>query len=250
MTTVKIAQLYPEQLGVTGDRGNVRTLEARLEQHGIAAETTRVGIGEPLPTDLDILVIGNGPLSAMRGLHDDFLARAEQISAFISDGGALFAVGGSAELLGARIDLADGTHLDGMSALPYRVARVADRRVGYIVVDTPEGQVVGFEDHASEWTLDSADASWGTVVDGNGSFARGDGRGEFVRVGNALVGNVQGPALPLNPALSDALLRAVAERRGFDLGDVARSDLDAYAEGARDAILRLLHGRDFKTIQI
>ena len=250
MTTVKIAQLYPDQLGVTGDRGNVRALEARLEMRGVTPETTRVSVGDSLPSDLDILVIGNGPLSAMRGVHEDFLSRAAQISAFVGDGGALFAVGGSAELLGTGVDLIDGSQLTGIGALPYRVKRVADRRVGYIVVDTPEGQVVGFEDHASEWVLDSVDAGWGTVADGNGSYPLADGRGEFVRVNNALVGNVQGPALPLNPILTEVLLRSVAERRGFDLPSAPSNDLDVYADGARETILRLLHGRDFKTIQI
>ena len=39
---LKIIQLYPEELGVAGDRGNVMALTTRLQHAGIAAELVRV----------------------------------------------------------------------------------------------------------------------------------------------------------------------------------------------------------------
>ncbi|WP_460795557.1 type 1 glutamine amidotransferase [Microbacterium sp. GXF0217] len=251
MTQVTIAQLYPAELGVTGDRGNVRAIERRLGARGVETATALVAPGEELPADLDVLVIGNGPLSALRGVHADLTARTDQLAAFVSDGGVLFSVGGSAELLGERLDAQDGEKLDGIGVLPYRVARVSDRRVGYIIVDTSDGPVVGFEDHASEWTLTDAATAYGTVRDGHGSFARGEGRGEFVRAGNAFACNVQGPVLPLNPALTDVLIDAVAERRGFTAPAAERSELDEYAEAARTKILmRPTRDKGFKTIKV
>ena len=73
---------------------------------------------------------------------------------------------------------------------------------------------------------------------GKGSFARAQGRGEAVRRGEAYATNVQGPALPLNPQLADALLRAAAERRGAEYltGD-RHTEIDRLAAGAREAIL-------------
>ncbi|MFC4139341.1 MULTISPECIES: type 1 glutamine amidotransferase [unclassified Microbacterium] len=251
MTQVTIAQLYPAELGVTGDRGNVRAIERRLAARGVETTTVLVAPGERLPDALDVLVIGNGPLSALRGVHADLTARKDRLDAFVSDGGVLFSVGGSAELLGERLDAPDGESLDGIGVLPYRVARVSARRVGYIIVDTPDGPVVGFEDHASEWTLIDAASAYGTVRDGHGSFTRGEGRGEFVRVGNAFSSNVQGPVLPLNPALTDVLVDAVAERRGLTLSPARASDLDEYADAARTKILmRPTRDKGFKTIQV
>lgn len=250
MTQISIVQLYPAELGITGDRGNVRTLEERLRARGVASITTHVGVGEPLPEDVDIVVIGNGPLSALRGVHADFVARAQQLRSFIADDRTLFAVGGSAELLGERIDLTDGDSVGGVGVMPYRVSRTRDRRVGYITVRTPDAAVVGFEDHASEWTLTDESAAYGTVVAGRGSYSRGDARGEFVRHRNAVVGNVQGPVLPLNPALADVLVSAAAARRGLDLPDATPSPFDEYAKGARDAIERFVHDKGFKTIQL
>lgn len=250
MTRVNIVQLYPVELGVTGDRGNVRALEARLQARGIDARITRAGIGDAVADDADLVVIGNGPLSALRGVHDDLAARAGWLEQFVSDGGALFAMGGSAELLGEGVDLVEGDHVAGLGILPYRVARTRDRRVGYIIVDTPDVRVVGFEDHASEWTLSEGDAAYGTVVVGRGSYDRGAQRGEYVRRGNAIAGNVQGPVLPLNPALSDVLLAAVAQRRGFELPVAPAGRIDEYAGEARATIERIIHDKGFKTIQL
>ena len=251
MTQVTIAQLYPAELGVTGDRGNVRAIERRLAARGAETTTVLVAPGEDLPAALDVLVIGNGPLSALRGVHADLIARRDRIAGFVADGGVLFSVGGSAELLGERLDAPEGEVLEGLGALPYRVARVSERRVGYIIVDTPHGPVVGFEDHASEWVLADAASAYGTVRDGHGTFAKGEGRGEFVRVGNAFASNVQGPVLPLNPALTDVLVDAVADRHSVTLAPATRSALDEYAEAARTKILmRPTRDKGFKTIKV
>lgn len=250
MTQLTIAQLYPVELGITGDRGNVRAIEERASARGLDTTTVRAGIGEELPQDVDVIVIGNGPLSALRGVHADFQGRADALRAFIDAGGVLFAVGGSAELLGAGIDLTDGGFLQGLGLMPYRVTRTRDRRVGYITVETPDVRVVGFEDHASEWTLTDGSAAYGSVSAGRGSFARGEGRGEFVRHRNAFAGNVQGPVLPLNPGLADVIVTAAAQRRGVDVSDPEHGPFDEYAQGARAAIDRFIDDKGFKTIQL
>lgn len=256
MTQITIAHLYPAELGVTGDRGNVRAIEARLAAAGIDHATTRVGIGEKLPEDLDILIIGNGPLSAMRGVHADLTARGERIRSFVADGGVLLAVGGSAELLSRGITTLDGETLDGLGVFDASVARTRQRKVGYITVDTAIGRVIGFEDHASEWTLDDSAHGYGRVTFGQGSFALPGGgeqpvRGELVRVGNAIASNAQGPLLPLNPDLVREMITRAAERRGIEADLTTGVDaLDGYAAGARAAIEELVHGKGFNTIQL
>jgi len=247
---IHMVQLYPAELGITGDRGNVRALEQRVRARGLDVRTTLVGVGEAIPAETDLIVIGNGPLSALRGVHADFLARRDDLRAFLDDDRVLFSVGGSAELLGERIDLTDGDRVAGVGVMPYRVTRTRDRRVGYITVRTPGENVVGFEDHASEWVLGSEATAYGEVVAGRGSYQHGAGRGELVRHRNAFTGNVQGPVLPLNPGLADVLVAAVADRRGIALPAVTHSAFDEYAQGARDAIGRFIHDKGFKTIPL
>ncbi|MFF5626701.1 type 1 glutamine amidotransferase [Microbacterium sp. NPDC012755] len=247
--TVRIVQLYPVELGITGDRGNVRALQVRLERAGVPVDVVRVGIGEALPADADIIVLGNGPLSAMRIVADDLRARAAELERFVEAGRSLFAIGASAELLSEGVDLLDGESLEGLGLFPFRVARTRDRNVGYIIADAPFGRVIGFEDHASRWTLGPQADAAGTVVAGKGSFSLDGAAGEIVRRGESYASNVQGPALPLNPQWSDAILTAVTARRGiaWSAGD-AHTHLNEYADGARAAIEHLVHSKDFSTI--
>lgn len=255
MTQITIAQLYPDQLGVTGDRGNVRALEVRLEAAGAEVSTHRVGPGDELPADLDILVVGNGPLSAMRGVHADLMGRGDGIRSFAEAGGALLAVGGGAELLSRGITTLDGESIDGVGVFDASVVRTRQRKVGYIVVDTPVGRVTGFEDYASEWSLAAPEHGYGRVQFGEGSFVIPDAgepaRGELVRERNAFASNVQGPLLPLNPELIREILTGVAAQRDVELDlTVGAGALDAYAAGARSAIETLVRGKGFHTIQL
>lgn len=249
--TVRVAQLYPETLGVTGDRGNVRALQTRLERAGATVEAIPVATGDELPADIDVIVIGNGPLSAMRGVHADLTARGDRIRAFVEEGGALLAVGGGAELLSTGVTTLDGERLEGLGVFDASVERTRRRKVGYIVAETPIGRVLGFEDYASEWTLAEADHAYGRVVFGQGSFETGTARGELIRTRNAIASNVQGPLLPLNPDLVRDIITAVLRRREIELDLAADVEsLDAYAAGARATIETLVHGKGFNTIQL
>jgi CobQ-like glutamine amidotransferase family enzyme len=250
MMKLHIAQLYPSTLGVTGDRGNVRSLQLRAERRGIAVTVSEVEAGASLGKNVDIVVVGNGPLSALRRVHEDFLSRKAWFDDHVASGRALLSIGGSAELLGEGIDLIDGDFMPGLGVLPYRVARTRTRKVGYNITQTPDTKLIGFEDHASEWTLKDPDAAYGLVVDGHGSYDRAEGRGEFVRHHSAFAGNIQGPLLPLNPELSDVILTVTLAQRGEALPAGDMGGLDHYATHARETIERLLHGRDFVSIAV
>lgn len=235
--TLRIAQLYPEELGVTGDRGNVIALRARWERAGGSVEHLLVGRGDAIPADADIVIVGNGPLSAMRLVLPDLREKAVQLETLVSAGAPLLAVGGGAELLSEGVETLEGETLTGIALFPFRVRRVRDRRVGYVVADTEHGRLAGFEDHASEWILGEGSVAYGTLTAGRGSFVDGGRRGEAIRRGDTYATNVQGPALPLNPQLTDALLGAAAARRGVEyrVGD-AHAEIDRLAAGAREAI--------------
>ncbi|MFE2772210.1 type 1 glutamine amidotransferase [Microbacterium resistens] len=249
--TIRIVQLYPRELGVTGDRGNVRALETRLQRAGHDVEVFHAGIGDPTPENPDAIVIGNGPLSAMRIVADDLRARRDELARALQDDVPVLAVGGGAELLSAGVTLLDGEVLDGLGLLPFRVERTRERRVGYIIAETADGPLIGFEDHASTWRLDDAAQPYGTVRAGKGSFPHAGGTGEAVRAGSAFATNVQGPVLPLNPRFADAILSMVAARRGlhYAAGD-AQAALDELAAGARAAIEKNVDGEVFTYMQV
>lgn len=248
MTMLRIVQLYPDLLGVTGDRGNVEVLAARASLAGHETEVTLVGLGEDAPVEADLVVIGNGPLSALRVVRDDLASRREWLRALIGGGSVVLAVGGGSELLSEGIDLVDGTHLDGLGLIPARVGRTKQRRVGYVVADTADGKLVGFEDHASLWRLSDPAMAYGTVTAGNGGI---EGGFETVRMGSVYATNVQGPVLPLNPDLADALLTQAFARLDAQYSPgPTHAEIDAHARAARAEIERLAVDKRFTAIQL
>ena len=245
MSELTIVQLYPDELGVAGDRGNVMALTARLTHAGHSVTVIAHEVGSTLPTNVDLVIVGNGPLSAMRNIHADLLANGDRLRALRASGVAVFAYGSGAELLGHSITLADGTSLEGLAVLPFRATRVSRRAVGYVIVNSLFGQIVGFEDNASRWTLDAGAKPLGVLEAGSGN---GDGSVEGVldtgTIGTAASGTVAigtqvgGPALPLNPLLTDAIIASIGKRRGFTVTNSERDEkIEHYATRARDVII-------------
>lgn len=234
MSAVTIVQLYPDELGVAGDRGNVMAVRERLVRSGIAVTVTEHRVGMTLPNAADLIIVGNGPVSAMRNMHGDLLANGPAIRELVESGIPLFAYGSGAELLGHEVTLRDGTSLEGVGVLPFTAERTDQRKVGYVLTETRFGSVVGFEDNASVWHLDRAATALGAIIEGGGN---GEGNAEGVISGVMIGTQVGGPVLPLNPLLTEALIGFMAERSAFDYAaSPADADLDRYAERAREVI--------------
>src|SRR5215468_9013606 len=59
--TLTLGHLYPEQLNMYGDRGNIITLTKRCQLRGIKLRVVGLGIGDALaPDEYDLLFIGGG----------------------------------------------------------------------------------------------------------------------------------------------------------------------------------------------
>ena len=229
-----ILELYPNELEASGERGNVTALSTRLERAGHSVSVVRHEVGDRLKTDADIVVVGNGPVSAVRAVHSDLLSNRDALRALASEGVPFFAVGAGAELLGSGITLADGTVIEGIAVFPFSARRGVPRQVGYIVVESAHGTIVGFEDNASEWVLEQGAVPLGVVTSGGGN---GNGR-EGVISGASIATQTKGPVLPLNPALADALIRSALERRDEAYATSTRhAELDRLAAKSREVIV-------------
>jgi CobQ-like glutamine amidotransferase family enzyme len=230
-----IAQLYPDELGVTGDSGNVLAIATRLERAGATVRVEHHRVGDAPPERPDVVVIGNGPLSAVRSVIDDLRAIAPLLSEWVAAGVPLLAVGAGMEALGEQIVPPDGPAIDGIGVFPISTRRDGARHAGYLVVESSVGTIVGFEDHRTTTTRRGDAAAFGRVTAGvTGTAGSDDG----VRVANAIGTRVQGPVLPLNPVLTDFLVARAAERRGLEWAATpAHAELDRLAEEARGVIL-------------
>lgn len=237
---LNILHLYPRELGINGDVGNVTALVKRAEWRGLTTNVHRHDIGDELVTGVDIVHIGSGPLSSQRIVHADLLRIAPALRDLAAAGVPILAVAGGWQLLGHQLVTADGESLAGAGVFPSRATLGSERHVGEIVVESVDGALAGFENHSATTVLDDGAVPLGAIVEGRGNGPDASGRRvEGVRVGESFGTHLHGPVLPMNPVLADRLLAAALAARAEGLPQAVTRDLasaDGFAANARRAI--------------
>ncbi|WP_271178888.1 type 1 glutamine amidotransferase [Leifsonia poae] len=238
MTALRILHLYPRELGINGDVGNVTALVERARWRGIETEVVTHEAGVRLPDDIDIVHIGSGPLSSQRVVLEDVQRIAPALRAWRDGGVPVLAIAGGWQLLGSELVTSDGERLAGAGVFPTRATLGAERHVGEIVVRTSEGTLAGFENHSATTVLEGAEPL-GTVISGFGNEASSSERYEGVRIAAAIGTHLHGPVLPMNPSLADRMLGSALALRGTSEPLATTSELehvDRFAANARRAI--------------
>lgn len=241
MSALRILQLYPQELGINGDRGNVLALTRRLEWRGLAVEVVEAGPGDRLPAQPHLVHIGHGPRSALRAVLERGAAHHALLRDWAAAGVPVVAIGSGFHLLAAHLVDAGGDTVDGAGVLPVTVREVGARVVGEVLgTATEAGRIAGFVNH-------------GVAVDRGGltpfvTLERGPGDGDpqaegdavldGVRHGSVMATHVGGPLLPMNPSVADELLAAALGRIGRTLPEPDDRVLqaDERARRARAAI--------------
>lgn len=212
--TITIGHLYPKQMNVYGDMGNVITLRYRLEQRGMTVRYLPIESLRVLSKEhIDILIGGGGQDSNQELVQSDLQRHGSELRSRCEDGITAFMVCGMYQLLGKRFVLADGTEVSGAGILDLETHAGHDRLIGNIVVDSPYGKLVGFENHSGRTYLGHGVKPLGTVLTGAGN--NGDDHTEGTVFKNVFGTYMHGPGLAKNPALADELLiRALARKYG------------------------------------
>lgn len=235
MSVLRILHLYPKQLGINGDAGNVLALAERAAWRGVETEVVTHDPGADLPASVDILHIGSGPLSSQRAVLGDIERIAPRLREWRDAGVPILAIAGGWQLLGTQIETPEGEALAGAGVFPTRAVLSARRHVAEVVVRTRDGlTLAGFENHSAATTLEGGEPL-GDIVSGFGN----GGRTEGVVIGSAIGTHLHGPVLPMNPVLADRML-ATALRA--ELPPVTQTErVDRYAANARRAIAERLN---------
>jgi len=234
-----IGWLYGDKMNIYGDRGNVIALSQRARWRGIDAEVRNIGLGEPIPTDVDCFFWGGGQDQEQVAVaHDLQGAKGKVIRQAVDDGVALLAVCGGYQLLGHEYRPHDADPLPGIAVFDAVSVAGPERFIGNVVVDTRWGELVGFENHSGLTTLGPGLEPLGQVRIGHGNNGR-DGTEGAVR-GHAVGCYLHGSLLPKNPVLTDWLIARALERRyGYvDLEPLA-DDIEsaAHSSAVKRAVL-------------
>lgn len=231
---MKIAHLYPREMNLYGDTGNVLVLRRRLEWRGLPAEVVPVRQGDAIPDDVDVLVGGGGQDAAQGDIGTDFVARGPQLRELAEAGVVVLAICGSYQLLGHRFVTHEGRDIPGVGILDVETFGSSTRLIGNIAVDSPEfGRLIGYENHSGLTRLGAAATPLGRTAAGRGN--NGEDRGEGAVWRNVVGTYLHGPLLAKAPRLADELLRRALVRRGeLGAGDTLPALDDRRADRAAE----------------
>jgi lipid II isoglutaminyl synthase (glutamine-hydrolysing) len=243
--TLRVLALYPEQMNIYADRGNILFLQRRCEWRGIGFEYASSGPGEGFdPAAHDLIYIGGGQDRDQRLVAEDMLrSKREALAVAVDDGAATLAVCGGYQLLGHSYQL-EGERIPGLGLVDLETVREpGPRLIGNVVIEAEVGgetlEIAGFENHGGRTHLGENAEPLGRVIRGHGNNGR-DGL-EGVRRLNLFGTYLHGPLLPKNVRLADRLIaRALARRSGEEPElEPLDDELEAAAhESARAAAIR------------
>ena len=207
-----IVHLYPREMNIYGDAGNVLTLVKRLQWRGYEAEVRAVEIGEPFDfSQADIVFGGGGQDRGQLIVGPDLVRRGEALRTAAADGLPMLLVCGLYQLFGRGFTTADGQELPGIAIFHATTHGGEERLIGNIVLESDYGRLVGFENHSGQTILEPGQTPLGRVTKGYGNDA--GSRHEGAVINNAIGTYLHGPILPKNPALADHLLLTALKRR-------------------------------------
>lgn len=228
---ITILQLYPKDMNIYGDNGNVQVLVRRLEWYGYTPVVTEYNPGDTLPTNPDIIIGGGGQDSGQEKIHEDLLKIGPQLKAWADNGTPTLVVCGLYQLFGHFFKTLNGTMLEGIGILDVKTYGTNERLIGNIVTSNETfGTVIGYENHSGQTFLGENAEPFATVIKGAGNNSK-DGQ-EGARYKNTIGTYLHGSILPKNPAIADFLIRtAVTKKYGEFSQDLID---DSFANSARD----------------
>jgi CobQ-like glutamine amidotransferase family enzyme len=214
---LRVLSLYPEQMNIYADRGNILFLQRRCEWRGIEFSHAGAGPGDPVdPGAHDLFYVGGGQDRDQRMVAQDMVAtKRDALTAAVENGAGLLAVCGGYQLLGHSYQL-DEEKLPGLGLADLETVREPGKRlIGNVAIEVDLGTgsrlLAGFENHGGRTYLGDGAEALGRVVEGHGN--NGCDKREGVRRANLIGTYLHGPLLPKNAWLADHLIATALERR-------------------------------------
>lgn len=234
--SITILQLYPRDMNIYGDWGNVLTLKRRLEWRGYDVDLREYNVGDEFPGDIDIIVGGGGQDSGQSRIGSDLLTIGPALKQLADDGMPMLVICGLYQQFGRFFKTSEGDMIDGIGILDIETHGSDTRMIGNIITHSDEfGDIVGYENHSGQTTLGRGTTPLARVLLGAGNNDH-DGH-EGARYRNVIGSYLHGSLLPKNPAIADFLI-ATAVKRKYNEDLPPLNLTDDYTEQAREIALK------------
>lgn len=229
--TIRLLQLYPRDMNIYGDWGNVLVLQRRLQWQGYDVELLTYNPGDKFPEDVDIIVGGGGQDSGQDAIQQDILAIGPTLKTLADSGVPMLVVCGLYQLFGHFFKTRTGHVIKGIGLLDVETHGGDERMIGNIVTTSDTfGEIVGYENHSGATTLGAGTQPFGRVRQGAGNNGTDATEGALYK--NVIGTYLHGSLLPKNPAVADWLIKQAVERKYGEFTPTAVID-DTFATNAR-----------------
>ena len=134
---LRLLALYPDQMNIYADRGNIVFLQRRCEWRGIEFSHGGAGPGEAVdPRSADLFYVGGGQDRDQRAVAADMVAtKRESLAAAAEDGAVMLAVCGGYQLLGHSYQLGE-ERLPGLGIADLETVREeGPRLIGNVAIE-------------------------------------------------------------------------------------------------------------------
>jgi CobQ-like glutamine amidotransferase family enzyme len=207
-----------------GDYGNILALQYYAKKIGVEISVDLISLHDKFDdTKYDFAMFGGGQDYEETIVAKDLPIKADNLKKYIENGGPLLAVCGGYQLLGHYMVMADGTRVDGISAMDHYTENLHSdklgdsmrnkRLIGNIVIKNPiTGETYhGFENHQGRTFIGNDELPLGDVQSGFGN--NGDDKTEGVVYKNVYGSYFHGPILTRNGNLAKRILQTALERK-------------------------------------
>ncbi len=212
MKQITITHLYPRELNIYGDRGNIITLKKRLLWRHYEVKVDAVHPGHRYDfTKSDIIFGGGGQDKGQEIVADDLQAKKNELMAATNDGVVMLGICGTYQLFGHRFVTLEAKEIPGIGIFQAETIGSKKRMIGNAVITSDFGTLVGFENHSGKTNLFKGQESLGKVLKGYGN--NGSSGFEGAIMNNSFGTYLHGPLLPKNPRFADELLHRALSRK-------------------------------------
>jgi CobQ-like glutamine amidotransferase family enzyme len=211
---ITILQLYPRDMNIYGDWGNVLTIKRRLQWHGYKTKLIEYNPGDTFPADVDIILGGGGQDAGQDKIQDDLLTIGPKLRAMADNDVPMLVICGLYQLFGKFFKTQDGHIIEGIQLFNIETHAGPERLTGNIVTRSSQfGDIIGYENHSGQTFLGKGVTPLGQVIKGAGN--NGQDASEGARYRNVIGSYLHGSLLPKNPVLADFLVeKAVVKKYG------------------------------------
>ena len=233
--SLTIVQLYPDDMNIYGDWGNVLTILKRAEWHGLDARLVNYNVGDSFPEQADILIGGGGQDSGQLKVQADLQKIAPKLHALADDDTPMLMICGLYQLFGRFFRTGKGDLIEGINIFHAETHAGPERLIGNIVTQSEQfGEIIGYENHSGQTFIDNDMRPFGTLLKGAGNNGQDETEGCMYR--NVIGTYMHGSLLPKNPVVADFLIEEAAKKK---FGDFSLSVIeDRFATQAREVALK------------